>query len=595
MRSIVKFICVWTSLSLPVFAAASPGLGYATFLGGSGDDSPTSIARDASGNIYVGGSTNSRDLVGLKANQFPPLLHGEQQLCFVSRLGADGTKVDFSEIVPLPSPGLEPLQGMSRLDRGRPIANGECRITAIDVDLWGTLYVAGITTLVQTGDANHPASVPEGTLLGFVEKLQARPSDDPSGPGLTLQWSRLFGDVAAPSGDPLHPASSITAINALKTTPGGDIVIAGTSSSRYYPVVVGPVSAGGSVQPQLSGSQSGVVTVLDHTGKVLNSTYFGVQAADDVDSKVGFASLAIDSRGNILVGGSFDHLQKLWNAHFLAPNSYPITPNAYMPLTVAELLNLNGFVGITDAVMTKFDSTLSTVLYSVVDGGAGTCRTGDAQRIYHTTGERVGVDADDTMHLLMLTNAYCMYTTDQAVQRQASGYRDAVLLKVAADGYKKGTTTPAFEYQGYLGFGPGSITNHCALAVANDTTVAGSSTAYIGCNLVGARRRSLASFAASQISREDVSADDAQPVFSGENIFVVRLESSDTASRIAYTTGFGGTYANSLGDVLLNSTNTALYFTGSTLSADFPVMPDAYDHAGSTQRDGVLGILDTTP
>jgi hypothetical protein len=45
----------------------------------------------------------------------------------------------------------------------------------------------------------------------------------------------------------------------------------------------------------------------------------------------------------------------------------------------------------------------------------------------------------------------------------------------------------------------------------------------------------------------------------------------------------------------LNDANTALYLIGSTLSADFPVTSDAYDSTGSTQRDGVVGILSTTP
>ncbi len=581
----------------PLISVAMPALNYATFLGGSGEDNPTSIARDFLGNIYIGGATNSRDLSALGANPFPSTLHGEQLLCFVSRLGPDGKTLDFSVVLPFPKPTLEPLTGAARLDRNASLANGECRVTAVDTDLWGTLYVAGITTLVDSGDANHPASVPAGNALGFVQKFKPRPPGDPAGPGLILQWSKLFGDIPAPTDDPLHPLTSITAVNALRATPTGNIVIAGNTTSEFYPVVTGPVPAA-SYQKTLSGRQSGVITVLDYAGNVVNSTYLGVQDSDDHESSVSLASVAIDSTGNILVGGSLNHIDRLWyewTEGSLTPSKYPISSNAYLPIDVSESLTLDGMVGITDAVMTEFDPALSSIAYSVVDSAAGACSASDPLRIYHTTGEKVAVDSNDNMYLLMLTNGYCLFTTDQAVKKTLGGFRDPALLKVTPNGYASGTSTPAFAYQSYVGFGPESVTNHCALAVAQGLAADASDNVYIACNVAGARRKSLTNLSADQIPEEDISSVDSQPIFSGENLFLVRLQSSDKGSTIAYTLGFGGTYANSLGDMMLNDASTALYLTGSTLSADFPVTSDALDPTGSTQRDGVVGILSTTP
>ena len=598
MYKITKLFCLLASTCFSIFATASPSLDYATFLGGSGEDNPTSIARDLSGNIYVGGSTNSRDLPGLTGGTFPLTLHGEQSLCFVSHLGLDGKNVDFSTILPFPRPTLEPLVGASRLDRSAPLANGECRITAMSTDLWGTLYVTGITTLVDTADANHPASVPQGSALGFVQKFQPRRAGDPAGPGLTLQWSKLFGDIPAPGSDPMHPVTSITAINALAITPGGDVVIAGTTTSDFYPVVTGPVAGGGSYQKTLSGRQAGVITVLDYAGNVLNSTYLGVQDPDDRESAVSLASVAINSTGNIIVGGSINHLDRLWyewTDAFLTPNKFPITSNAYLPIEVSEVLTLNGMVGVTDAVLTEFDPKLSSVNYSVVDSGTGSCSASSPLRIYHTTGEKVAVDSNDNIYLLMLTNAYCMYTTDQAVQKELSGLRDPVLLKVTPDGYAKGTSKPAFAYQSYVGFGPESVTNHCALAVAQGLDPEVPDNVYISCNVTGARRKSLTNFVLNKIPQEDVSSKDSQPIFSGENLFLVRLESSDKGSSFAYNVGFGGTYGNTISDMVLNKTNSAIYLVGSTMSADFPSTSDASDRYGSTQRDGVVGILSIAP
>jgi Beta-propeller repeat len=592
--------CIFTSVILvsPLLAVAAPTLDYATYLGGSGEDSPAAIARDPVGNIYAAGSTNSRDLPGLNGSTFPATLHGDQSLCFVSRLSPDGAKLDFSTILPFPKPTLEPLIGASRLDRNTPTVNGECRVTAISTDLWGTLYVAGLTTLVDTADANHPVALPPGNALGFVQKFQPRTLGDPAGPGLTLQWSKLFGDIPVSAGDSRHPITSVTAINALTVTPGGDVVVAGSTSSNFYPVTTGPVAGGGAYQTSLSGERAGVVTVLDHAGNVLASTYLGVQDTDDHESSVSLSSVAIDSAGNILVGGSFNHLDRLWyewTDAFLTSNKFPITANAYMPIELSEVLTLNGMAGLTDAVMTKFDPELSDVQYSVVDSGTGTCAASSPLRIYHTTGEKVAVDSNDNMYLLMLTNAFCIETTEQAVQKGLSGLRDAVLLKVTPDGYAKATAKPAFAYQSYVGFGPDSLTNHCILSVAPGLDTDVPDNIYIACNVINARRKSLSNFALSKIPQEDISSTDAQPIFSGENLFLMRLETSDKASGITYTAGFGSTYANVVSDMTLNAAAGTLYFAGSTLGADFPVATDAYDRYGSTQRDGVIGIMSITP
>ncbi|MEP6485046.1 MAG: hypothetical protein ABJB01_11405 [Rudaea sp.] len=465
-------------------------------------------------------------------------------------------------------------------------------------DLWGTLYVSGITTLVDTGDANHAASVPPGSALGFVQKFQPRSSGDPPGPALKLQWSKLFGDIPTPSGDPLRPATSVTAINALATTPAGNIVIAGNTTSSFYPVVNGPVTSGGSYQKMLSGRQSGVVTILDYAGNVVSSTYLGVQDTEDQQSTVTLSSVAVDSRENVIVGGSFNHIDRWWwevVEGYPTVSKFPITSNAYVPIEVSEALTLNGMVGMTDAVLTRFDAELSSVNYSVVDSAAGDCSASNPLRINHTMGEKVAVDSNDNMYLLALTNSFCLYTTKQAVQSQLTGLRDPVLLKVTPEGHLKGETKPAFAYQTYLGFGLQSATNHCGLAVAQGLAPDADDNVYIACSVVGARRKSLTNFAMNKIPHENISADDSQPIFTGENFFLVRVETSESASRVTYTAGFGGTYANSLGEIVFDSTNTAVYFAGSTESADFPVTGDAYDHNGSTQRDGVMGILGATP
>jgi Beta-propeller repeat len=95
-----------------------PVLSYATYLGGSGVDNGNSIAVDASGAVYVTGSTNSPDFPTVHPLQ--PTLHSG----FVAKLTADGSALVYATYL-----------GGSGFDFG----------TGIAVDAAGAAYVTGLT------------------------------------------------------------------------------------------------------------------------------------------------------------------------------------------------------------------------------------------------------------------------------------------------------------------------------------------------------------------------------------------------------------------------------------------------------------------
>ena len=101
--------------------AAGSALEYATYLGGSGDESAAAIAVDGAGNAYVAGSTASADFP--TRNPIKPAPSGNP--AFVSKLNPAGTDLVYSTF--LGGSGWDPIR-------------------AITVDSLGRAHIAGETT-----------------------------------------------------------------------------------------------------------------------------------------------------------------------------------------------------------------------------------------------------------------------------------------------------------------------------------------------------------------------------------------------------------------------------------------------------------------
>ncbi|HEX9765911.1 MAG TPA: hypothetical protein VGA36_04045, partial [Nitriliruptorales bacterium] len=186
--------------------ASGSSLAASTYLGGAGSEGALGLALDAGGEAIVVGST---DAAGY------PITGGALDAVFagtsegvVTRLAADLGSLSFSTY----------LGG-----------NGDERVAAVVIEPAGTIVVAGSTdskdfaTTPGAYDKSFNESVPP---LGFDDAFVARMQPD----GKTLDYSTFFGSYGNDQ------------ILALAVHPGGGIVLAGRTSSFFFPTTAGALN-----------------------------------------------------------------------------------------------------------------------------------------------------------------------------------------------------------------------------------------------------------------------------------------------------------------------------------------------------------------
>ncbi|HXI29824.1 MAG TPA: hypothetical protein VNG89_15405 [Vicinamibacterales bacterium] len=170
-----------------------PGLVWSTFLGGSGADfiGPAAVARDGSGDVFVGGTTTSADFPSFNDPGFAP---GSQSPAFVARLDATGSILRYATFI-----GGWHAQLVHR---------------GLAVDAGGNAVLVG-----QTYSPDFPTTPGAFDRTGvnkdaFVVRLDATGG---------LIFSTLLG------------GSGEDDASAVAYDPAGNIIVGGTTASRDFP------------------------------------------------------------------------------------------------------------------------------------------------------------------------------------------------------------------------------------------------------------------------------------------------------------------------------------------------------------------------
>jgi uncharacterized protein (TIGR03437 family) len=295
---------------------------FLTYLGGgTGYDIADAVAVDASGNIYVGGTTTSTDFP-LAGSPWRPTLQPGTLFTFLAKISSGGSKLIWSTLI-IGGPvqlALTPAGNLDVLTESPPASTTLTQLTsagqfvtsanvpggsnglAIGTD--GSVYLAGTTGSGGIPDVTATPGAWQTTYGGgqndgFVAKLNS----DLSG----FAWLTFVG------------GNGIDDLNLLALAPDGSLWVSGATSSSNF-----PVHAGG-LEPSAEGSNGFLVHLSPDGSRALASTYIPFL----------LNAVAADSSANVVFSGS------------VVESNFPATPGAQLPCPPAVDDN-EGFLGKMD-------------------------------------------------------------------------------------------------------------------------------------------------------------------------------------------------------------------------------------------------------
>ncbi|MFH1050528.1 MAG: SBBP repeat-containing protein [bacterium] len=396
---------------------------YSTFIGGSAYEEVKDIKTDALGNVYICGNTNS--------NNFPTIPGGYDQSyngnydAFVSKLNSDGSGLIFSTFI-----------GSDEDDKA----------SSLDIDASGNVFVTGLTA-----SSSFPITmgaydmIANGEFDAFVLKLGSS--------GGNLLYSTFLG------GSIYDEAKSIVIDNM------GYAFVTGKTYSADFPVT------SGSYDEMFGGGQDIFVCKIGAEGTTLDfSTYIGgagIDIANSIDldvSKNVYITGETESDDYPTTGGAFDisfnggrdvivskfnsSLNALMYSTFIGGSAndagYGITiDNSSNAIICGETISGSypttfgsydlSFNGGVDGIVSKLNSTGSSLVFSTFMGGTGDDRL-------------CGIELDNSnnIYLAGYSGSIDFPVSSNAVGKTNSGAYDAVIVRLLSAGNSLG-------YSSYLG------------------------------------------------------------------------------------------------------------------------------------------------
>jgi hypothetical protein len=366
---------------------------YSTYLGGTGvngvgGDSIVGLAIDSSGNAYLTGGTFSSDFPSSSnayqtSNKAAPL---QLSNAFVTELNPTGTGLIYSTYL-----------GGSGNSNSIPYNGGDAS-AAIILDSAGNAYIAGIT-----GSADFPLAgdsfQTENNALGmaetnaFIAELNAS--------GSSLLYSTYLGGsgLSTPTATAIGDFAGGIALDSA-----ANIYVDGTAASLNF-----PVSANAFQSTNLGGANgcSFVAKIDPSNASLAYSTYLCQSAGDSIEG-----GIAVDSAGDAYVTGIANS------------DNFPVTPNALQSVNNASKL------GTSNAFLTEFNPSLTSLLYSTYLGGSGAtlCNGINCYSIGESA-QALALDSSGDVYIAGTAYSANFPTTEGAYQTSHSDLRASFVTK----------------------------------------------------------------------------------------------------------------------------------------------------------------------
>jgi Beta-propeller repeat len=390
-----------------------PVLSYSTYIGGTQDDWFGSLAIDASGNAYAAGFTKSSDFPVVNPLSTNTHFAGGTYDATIVKLNATGTARLYATYL-----------GGSKDEWARGIA----------VDSSGNAYVAGFTSSGDFPTVNAYQSMLQGTQNAYLAKLGST--------GSTLLYSSYLGGtgvdfargIAADDNGNAYVvgytnSSDFPVQNALQAVYGGglnDAFIAkfntavSSSVSLIYSTFLG--GTGDDQATTVAIDSSGDAYIAGSTTSTNFPTLNPYQAINRGSNDIFVSEINASDSGLVFstyLGGGGDDI-----AHGIAVDSTGIyvaggTTSTNFP-TLNPVQAVNG--GLDDAILTKFDPTGSSLIYSTYYGGSGNeyCLT-------------LAVDPSGRAFLAGLTDS-TDFPVLNSIQSTQAGLQDGFVIVFSASG-----------------------------------------------------------------------------------------------------------------------------------------------------------------
>lgn len=250
---------------------------YSTFFGGTlGQSAITSLATDASGNLYLTGYTQAPDFPHSAGMPFGTITQSPAQPgAILASISAAGDKILYSGVLPMPT--------ACPVDDPACIANGPSwEGVGIAVDAAGNAYVAGNDASATNLPTTAGVLTPKG-VGAFVAKVNAG--------GAGLGYLTYIGSGAGETAAGPVPENTLYAI---AVDAAGNAYLAGQTYDPDFPATAG------SYQPTASvPSQSNFAAKLNPTGSGLVWATYLAGAAAQAPS-----SIALDAAGDVWITGT---------------------------------------------------------------------------------------------------------------------------------------------------------------------------------------------------------------------------------------------------------------------------------------------------